>query len=142
MKGIQYGFRSALQLMDQASQLGAETGSKLAKPVFTPLPPSKSSSKVRPKPSSPAPQPTNPLAETEITFRYLAEDYATQNDLVFVPLGKSHASTGKPLFRVGKNVTGKGGISVYVGENAVFAQGEDGSYKAISLDDMVRRASA
>ena len=80
--------------------------------------------------------------DMDITFRSLAEDFATQNDLVWVPLGRSHASTGKPLFRVAKNVTGKGGITVYVGENAVFAQGEDGSYRALSLDDMVKRASA
>ncbi|ORX39009.1 GC-rich sequence DNA-binding factor-like protein-domain-containing protein [Kockovaella imperatae] len=142
MPGVQYGFKSALQLMDQASQLGVETPSKLAKPVFTPLPPKTSSSsrsKSKHTAISAAPQPT---MDMEITFRSLAEDYATQNDLIFVPLGKSNASTGKPLFRVAKNVTGKGGITIYVGENAVFAQGDDGTFRAVSLEDMVKRASA
>jgi tuftelin-interacting protein 11 len=72
----------------------------------------------------------------------LAEDIATQNDLLFLPIGKSHQQTGKPLFRVSKTVDGKGGVTVYVGQDAVFAQMDDGAFRAVSLDDMVKRASS
>ena len=78
----------------------------------------------------------------DITFRSLAEEFAAQNDLVFLPLGRSDTKTGKPLFRVSKSVDGRRGVTVYVGESAVFVQGEDGNFRATSLDEMVKRAGA
>jgi tuftelin-interacting protein 11 len=44
------------------------------------------------------------------------------------------------LFRISKGVDGRGGVTIYVGENAVFAQVEDGTFRAVSLEDMVKRA--
>lgn len=148
IRGVQHAFKQGLELMNEAMRIGTSAPEKLRKPVYRPLPSSKSSSKVRSadeRPSSPAPLrlPADPTANpTEITFRSLAEDYAAQRDLIFLPLGRSHAQTGKPLFRVSKGVDGKGGVTVYVGDSAVFAQGEDGAYKAVSLEDMVKRAGA
>ncbi len=61
-----------------------------------------------------------------------------EHDLVLLPVGRSH-DNGKPLFRVSKGVDGKSGVTVYVGDDAVFALGDDG-YRAVSLDDLVKRA--
>jgi tuftelin-interacting protein 11 len=137
MKGISHGFDAGLQLMDQAIQLGSEAPSRLRKPIFKPLAPDKS--KVSSK-TVKVLRTVEPPVTSEITFRSLAEDYATQNDLIFLPVGRSHTQTGKPLFKVCKNVEGRGGVTIYIGDNAVFAQVEDGTYKAVSLDDMVSRA--
>lgn len=136
--------------MDTAMRLGSSAPDRLSKPTYKPLPPSKSkhlsSSHGESRHSSPAPTairlPTDlpPTDPSEITFRSLAEEAAAAKDLIFLPLGRSHAQTGKPLFRVAKGVDGKGGVTVYIGDNAVFVQGEDGAYKAVTLDDMVKRA--
>lgn len=136
MKGIAHGFNKGLELMDEAIRLGPDAPGKLRRPVFEPLAPGKHT-----------PRPTlkgNTNAETpvDITFRSLAEDFATQNDLIFLPVGRSHDRTGKPLCKVCKGIDGRGGVMVYVEENAVFAQVEDGSFRAVSLEDMVKRATA
>ncbi|WVQ81525.1 hypothetical protein IAT38_003649 [Cryptococcus sp. DSM 104549] len=145
IRGIAHGFESGIRLMEEAVNLGPEAPSKLQKPVFQPLPPKSSSSKSskssRSGTSAPKPGP-GAAPPGEITFRALAEEYATQNDLIFLPLGRSHATTGKPLFKVSKGVDGRGGVTVYVGDNAVFALGEGGEWRAVSLEDMVKRAQA
>jgi len=123
--------------MDEAMRLGPDAPSKLRKPTYGPLPPS---SRSTPKPT-PKAKPTNETP-IDITFRSLAEDFASQHDLIFLPIGRSHDVSGKPLFKVCKGVDGRGGVMVYVGENAVFAQTEDGSFRAVSLEDMVQRAMA
>ncbi|WVQ93333.1 hypothetical protein IAU59_000401 [Kwoniella sp. CBS 9459] len=143
MRGINHGFNSGLELMNEAMRLGSEAPSRLSKPVFEPLPPSKS---VKSSQSTSARKPIANVRAAEdapdITFRSIAEDYAAQRDLIFLPIGKSHQQTGKPLFKVSKGVDGRGGVTVYVGEAAVFAQVEDGSFRAVSLEDMVKRAGA
>ncbi|KAK8843422.1 hypothetical protein IAR55_007079 [Kwoniella newhampshirensis] len=140
MRGISHGFNSGLELMNEAMRLGSEAPTKLKKPVFTPLPPSKSSKSSKPAMTRKTVEVSSATA-TEITFRSIAEDYATQHDLIFLPIGRSHDQTGKPLFKICKNVDGRGGVTIYVGDNAVFAHMEDGEFRAISLEDMVKRAS-
>lgn len=136
MKGIAHGFNKGLELMDEAMKLGSDAPARLRKPVFESLP----ASKANPK-STRRPKPTVE-AQVDITFRSLAEDFATQHDLIFLPVGRSHDRTGKPLFKVCKGVDGRGGVMVYVGDNAVFAQTDDGSFRAVSLEDMAKRAMA
>ena len=134
MKGVSHGFNKGLELMNEAMRLGSDAPHKLRKPTFEPLSESKMGSKPKPKakPKSEVP--------TDITFRSLAEDFAVQHDLIFLPVGRSHDRTGKPLFKVCKGVDGRGGVTVYVGEHAVFAQIDDGSFRAVTLEDMVKRA--
>ncbi|WVF65686.1 hypothetical protein IAT40_000417 [Kwoniella sp. CBS 6097] len=144
MRGINHGFNSGLELMNEAMQLGTDAPSKLRKPVFEPLPPSSKSSRSSKSTSNRKPIASVRAAEDapDITFRSIAEDYAAQRDLIFLPIGKSHQQTGKPLFKVSKGVDGRWGVTVYIGEAAVFAQVEDGSFRAVSLEDMVKRAGA
>ena len=138
MSGVSYGFTSGLNLMQDAMRLGSEAPTKLRKPVYEPP----KTSSVKSKITRPAAVPKADNTATDITFRSLAEDVAAQNDLVFFPVGRSHDQTGKPLFKVSKSADGRGGLTVYVGTDAVFAQTEDGTFKAVSLDDMVKRALA
>ncbi|ORY26267.1 GC-rich sequence DNA-binding factor-like protein-domain-containing protein [Naematelia encephala] len=133
--GIRNGFNQGIELMGQAVHLGADASTRLKKPVFIPSKPH--TSKARPTPSRKLPAPSDPV---DITLRSLAEDFAAQNDLIFLPLGRSHPDSGKQLFKVSKNVDGRRGITVYITDEAVFALDEDGSYRAVSLDDMVKRA--
>ena len=77
----------------------------------------------------------------EITFRTIAEEYAAARDLLFIPLHRSHDRTGSPLFRVSKDLISRGGLIVYVGQDAVFAV-VDGVDRAVTLEDMVKMATA
>jgi tuftelin-interacting protein 11 len=142
-RGMAHGFNTGLKLMRDAVELGSAAPSKLQKPQYAPL---RSGS----KPANGAPQPSGPVskpvgqrmpAPEDITFRSIAEEVIAENDLLMRPLGKSHSITGKPLFRIGKTIEGKGGLVVYFGDDAVFAQAEDGVFRATSLEDVVKRAS-
>lgn len=137
-KGVEHGFRYGLKLMNEAVTLGDAAPSRLAKPDFKPIPSrrSKESSSSRTVKPSPAPH----VDENEISFKTIAEEHAAEHNLIFVPTGKSHPGTGKPLFKVSKNVDGRGGVTVYVGEDAVYAMMDDGRYRAVLLDDMVKMA--
>ncbi|EKD03937.1 hypothetical protein A1Q2_01761 [Trichosporon asahii var. asahii CBS 8904] len=138
-KAIAHGFETGVQLMGAALALGPSRSQDLQRPSYSPLSRSSKSSVGGSKaPSTPAPHVA--VRHDDITFRNIAEDFIASKDLLMVPLGKSHSTTGKPLFRVGKTIDGKGGVTVYVGEDAVFAQGDSGSFHAVTLDDVVQRA--
>lgn len=123
--------------MNEAMSLGSDAPSRLAKPDFKPLP-DKQSRASKSKSSRPA---VAPADQPEITFRTIAEQHAAEHNLLFVPTGKSHSATGKQLFKVSKNFDGKDGVTVYVGEDAVYALMEDGAFRPVLLDDMVKMAS-
>ncbi|OXH30890.1 tuftelin-interacting protein 11 [Cryptococcus neoformans] len=140
MPGVKQGFESGLNLMQEAMDLGPDAPAKLHKPKFEP----RSTKKVLQTSTTPKlrmPEPPG-IIPTNITFRSIAEDYAAQHDLIFLPMGRSHDRTGKPLFKVCRNVDGRGGVTVYIGEHAVYAKMDDGEFRAISLEDMVKKASA
>ena len=139
MDGVAHGFNQGLKLMNEAMQLGNDAPARLRRPVFQSLPTKRPAAKSIHR--SLAPKQTIP-AESDITFRSIAEDFAAQHDLLFLPAGRSHDKTGKPLFKVTKNVDGRGGATVYVGDSAVYVQVEDGAFKAVSVQDMVQKALA
>ncbi|KAL7421203.1 hypothetical protein Q5752_004088 [Cryptotrichosporon argae] len=152
---VAHGFDAGLTLIEDALRLGADAPSKLRKPHFVPLPPKPARSKSgrtatgtgtgtrAAPPGTGAGAGAARAGEDEITFRSLAEDFIAQADLLLLPLGKSHATTGKPLFRVARGVDGRAGVTVYVGQDAVFAQSaDDGAFRAVTLDELVRRAGA
>lgn len=128
--------------MSEAMTLGSDAPHRLHKPVFKPLP-AKSSADKAAKESSRRRPAVGPQAATEdeVTFRSIAESYASERNLLFLPTGKSHTATGKQLFKVSKTLDGRG-ATVYVGADAVYAQVEDGSFRAVLLDDMVKMAGA
>jgi len=75
----------------------------------------------------------------EITFRSIVEEFAASHNLLFIPAGRAHEKSRMPLFRVSSSVGGKGGLLVYVQDDAVWAPDGD-EYRAITLEDMVLRA--
>lgn len=136
-KGIDHGFRAGLSLMNDAMTLGADATTRLVKPTFVPLTDKKSSGKKSSRGRTAAfAQPT----DSEVTFRSIAEQYAADRNLLFIPTGKSHSITGKQLFKVARGLDARG-VTVYVGDDAVYAQVQDGSFRAVLLDDMVKMAS-
>ncbi|BEJ14771.1 hypothetical protein CspHIS471_0405380 [Cutaneotrichosporon sp. HIS471] len=137
-QGMSHGFNTGLRLMRDAVELGPAAHTKLQKPKYGPI---RSGFKLEPSPPAAKPVVQHMPAPEDITFRSIAEEVIAENDLLMRPLGKSHAITGKPLFRIGKTLDGKGGVVVYFGDDAVFAQAEGGAFRATSLEDVVERAS-
>lgn len=133
MSGVERGFTKGLELMNKAIELGPAV-SQLPWPEVqlagTPTGSAKARTSVKVKSSR----------TQEITFRSIVDDYASNHNLMFFPAGKVDEKTGHALFRVSKSVDGKGGLLVYIADDAVWATDGD-QYRAISLEEMVLRAS-
>lgn len=143
LSGISRGFTRGLQLMNKAIELGPDAPTKLAKPDF--LREIRAASSPTPGTKDNKPRPS---ARThEITFRSIVEEYAATHNLLFMPTGRAHERSRMPLFRVSRTAEGRGGLLVYILDDAVWAPGMDSlgldgeEFKAISLEDMVDRAA-
>jgi len=136
LPAVRDGFTRGLQLMNMAIELGPDAPTRLPRPehdreAATPSPaPTKSGAARKP-----------PARVQEITFRSIVEDYAATHNLMFLPAGRVHERSRMPLFRVSPTADGKGGILVYVLDDAVWAPDETGEYRAITLENMVLRAT-
>jgi tuftelin-interacting protein 11 len=138
-KGVDHGFRAGLKLMEDAMALGVNAPNKLHKPVFSPLSGQDAINKKSKHSKTAGTQPVQVATDQEVTFRSIAESYAGEHNLLFIPTGRSHAGTGKQLFKVAKSLDGRG-VTVYVGQDAVYAQVQDDTFRAVLLDDMVKMA--
>ncbi len=138
LPAVRDGFTRGLQLMNMAIELGPDAPTKLPRPENN-------------RDTAPSPAPTAtakggtarkpPARVQEITFRSIVEDYAATHNLMFLPAGRVHERSRMPLFRVSPTADGKGGILVYVLDDAVWAPDEMGEYRAITLENMVLRAT-
>lgn len=138
MPGVQHGFTAGLQLMNDAMDLGSNAPRLLKKPDFKPLSDVTSSAPSTTKSRIGRPA----VAAEEITFRSIVEEYAGQHNLLFIPTGKTHERSRLPMYKVSAHVDGKGGLTVYVQDDAVWAAAEGGDeWRAIGLEDMVLRAT-
>lgn len=140
LPGVNAGFTQGLQLMNKAAELKPEDRRHLPKPslnVKPSLPPSSS------RPSNP--QKVSKPAEDEVSFRVLVEEFIAEHNLLFVPLGRAHENTRLPMFRVSPSIDGKGGVTVYILDDVVWAMPVGGSetdrFKPTGLEDLVLRAN-
>lgn len=140
--GVQKGFTRGQQLINDALSLGPNAASRLQRPDYkTEL---SRPSTPRNDPAQRLPSRKSAVAQ-EITFRSLVEEYAAAKDLMFFSAGQTHGRARLPMFRVSKAISGRGGLLVYILDDAVWAApsgvgSSDEDFIAISLDDMVTRA--
>jgi len=133
MTGVERGFTKGLELMNKAIELG---------PAVSRLPPPDVHAAGVPAGQTKAQAATKTKSSRtqEITFRSIVDDYASSHNLMFFPAGKVDEKTGHALFRVSKSTDGKGGMLVYIADDAVWALDGD-QYRAISLEEMILRAT-
>lgn len=128
--------------MNQAAEMKSADRPKLPKPslTFNPTPSRPSIPAVPAKTSKPS-----ALPDEEVPFRTLVEEYVAEHNLLFVPLGKAHHVTRLPMFRIAQTIDGRGGITVYIMDDVVWALPAGGReeelFKPIGLDDLVLRAT-
>lgn len=144
LSGVARGFESALDLMNQAMSLGEDAKYRLKKPTFTPGT-SSSSNNTRQSSTASGNQPPSKaripgIDQEEVTFRAVVEEYAAENNLVFMPTGRSHEVTGSPLFRVSPGVDGKGGVTIYLRGDVVYVLDKSGTSQPVGVAEMVELA--
>lgn len=136
LDATQQGLHHGLQMMEDAMKLGEANISKLPKPSsYTSMP---TSSQQQSKPA------VIPKRTAATDFKSIAEEHAQAHDLMFMPTGRVHVKVRLPMYRVTGRGDGKGGIVVYVLDDAVWlVEGgkEDGESRAIALREMVLLAS-
>jgi len=123
--------------MLQASKLGPDVATMLPKPSVVPPTPLPSATTSIPQPNKKTP--SSRLAQ-EITFKSIAEEFAAEHNLLWVPIGRVHERSRLPMYRVTARADGKsGGVVVYVLDDAIWLV-EDGSssgnVRAITLEEM------
>ena len=136
---VEQWFMRGLQLINSALELGQDAPTKLPKPDHNKLKPGSSPVLWSMKQKSTS---IRPSRAHEITFRSIVEEFVSKHNLLFMPAGKVHEKSRLPLYRVSKTVEGKGGVLVYLLDDAVWAAppGDD-EFRAVGLEDMVLRAS-
>lgn len=125
-------------MMDKAMELG--TGAQTLLPRPEPYQLKSADKNGAPQLGTRATVPARPKP-TEVTFRSIVEDFAASHNLLLIPTGKTHEKSRMPLYRVSQNVDGKGGLSVYISDDVVWADDGD-EYRPISLEGMVQKATA
>ena len=126
------GFKAGLDLMNQAMALGNEASVKLTKPQY-------GIKEVEDKRKFNFEQQHN---QREITFFEVAEEFINSKNLMFVPTRTIH-SNGLMLYRISDNVDGKGGLTVYVDDDAVWAQDKNtNEFIPMSLEMLVNKTKS
>lgn len=133
MPGVTQGFTRGLQLINKALELGPDAPTKLPKPDHSGL----TTPSAVPKPAT---APARSSRTQEISFRSIVEEFSATHNLLFFPTGRVHEKSRMPLFRVSPTSDGKGGLLVYIQDDAVWAPDGD-EYRAIPLETMVLRAA-
>ncbi|KAF9269153.1 TFP11-domain-containing protein [Marasmius fiardii PR-910] len=138
------GFTRGLQLMNQAMELGPDAPSRLRKPDYRSEKEAALATSTSTKAKHKVIQ-SSTLAH-EVTFRSIVEEFAASHNLMFMPAGKAHEKSRMPLFRVSLSADGKGGVLVFILDDAVWASregigGPTEDYRPISLEDMALRAT-
>ena len=123
--------------MLQASKLGPEVATRLPQPQVVPSTQLPSAAIA---PSQPNKRALSSRITQEITFKSIAEEFAAEHNLLWVPTGRVHETSRLPMYRVTGRADGKsGGVVVYVLDDAVWLVDDgssSGNVRAITLEEM------
>lgn len=153
MESVEEGFRKGLKMMDEAYRLGDEGRANLTKPDHHRSTTTAASAAAQQQAAAAAAAKKKAIRagsqQPEVTFKSIVEDYAAKHNLMVIPTGRAHEISRMPLYRVSATADGKGGLVVYVFDDAVYAPdpnvgaaggGAGGEFRVVSLENMVLRA--
>lgn len=140
MPGVTRGFTRGLQLMNSAYELGPDAPARLQRPDFRAEVLGSLQGTQAPKMAKQ--RPTAARAH-EITFKEIVEEFVASHNLLFIPAGRVHERSRMPLYRISSTADGKGGVLIYIQDDAVWMQSKEdkGDWRAIPLEEMVLRAT-
>ncbi|CAG8655416.1 10587_t:CDS:10 [Acaulospora morrowiae] len=114
---IETQFTKGLSLIEESISLGKESIDRLSHPSKQQNPNldsfQHSFSKI-----------SHTIDNEEITFFDLVEEFAQENNLLFLPTNKTHKASGKPIYRMGGTPEGTGGITLYLQDDVMFVKNE------------------
>lgn len=126
----------ALDLFD----LGPHAASQLPPPRAGPFPPPRAGLFPPPRASTPAAAARSETAAAvvpESTFEDVVRDWCTEEGLLLIALHEAEAQTGQPLFRIATNTGGKGGVTIYLKGDVLWARvagTTETSFEPVALD--------
>ncbi|CAG8474767.1 11481_t:CDS:2 [Ambispora gerdemannii] len=130
---IESHFIQALDMIDEGSALGVDSAARLRHPSE--------------KSNIPEEPTTIPFAKDNITItietishKDIIEDFAQEHNYLFLPVNKTHAASGKPLFRFGCSLQGVGGVLLYMKDDVMYAQEESKQWVPIGFDELLEKA--
>ncbi|CAG8559836.1 7543_t:CDS:10 [Paraglomus brasilianum] len=130
---INAGFKQGWHMINQGRILGDQTATRLTRPSQVPEAAADTSSIQ----TAAVPMETQTMAE-DFSFREVVEDFAQEHNHLFLPAHKTHAETGKALFRFGGTVQSTGGVLVYLDDDVMFAQ-EGNDWLPMSFDEVLEK---
>ncbi|UZJ57074.1 hypothetical protein CBS101457_006394 [Exobasidium rhododendri] len=152
IESIQGALRVALQLMSQAIEMGSKKA-QLPAPNLRAIQSSSSSSTSQAAKISTASHPAKKsyssledmAASSSSSFRTIVEEAMMEADLIMQSLAQKERRSGMPLYRVSRHLDGKGGVTIYLEEDVVFAErrGEDSAatYEPVSITELVKEVA-
>lgn len=129
--GILKGFAKGIEMMNTTLELGAAA---LLPPRVGPELPMDHQDKIKEKSSTSRQAQVDVTDAVEINFKDVVENWCAENDLLLLPLRKSHES-GNSLFRITSSAVGGRGITVYLRGDIVMME-DKGRFLATSLGDV------
>lgn len=133
LPAVEQGFTRGLRLINEALELGKDAPAKLLKPSHSDRPPETAPSGRPPKPST--------SRAKEVTFREIVEEFVASHNLLFMPAGKVDAKSRLPLYRISRSVDGRGGVLVYLLDDAAWVPEEGANARAVRLEELVLKAT-
>ncbi|GES77671.1 TFP11-domain-containing protein [Rhizophagus clarus] len=112
---IEEQFTKALCMIEESISLGSEASTRLSHP---------SQKSTIPGPEQFSFPPEEPAGYTDIadiTFFEIVEEFAQDQNFLFLPTNKSHVS-GKPLYRMGGTPEGAGGLLMYLSDDVMYVK--------------------
>ena len=124
LKAVKAQWKKGSDLITTALDMGEKARTDLPAPVR----PSKSDAAPAARaPETPLPAMGAVPEAQEVSFRHQVEDWCMARDLQFIA-EKSQLEAGGPVYRVTASVSGKGGVLIYLKNDAVFAQIKRGTW--------------
>ena len=133
LPAIEQGFTRGLQLINEALDFGKDAPTKLPKPTHADHPPETAPSARQPKSST--------SWVKKVTFREIVEEFVASHNLLFMPAGKVDAKSRLPLYRISRSVDGRGGVLVYLLDDAAWVPKEGANARAMRLEELVLKAT-
>lgn len=142
LAGVSNTFTRALKLMNDALDAGP---ARVALPAPDTTPTPRAQAKAAPQEQPHSTSVGLPPTLDSVSFRSVAEERASEQDLFVQSLGRLEPSTGLALLRISPHIDGKRGITFYIDDDVVFAwepgtSPGTGSYVPLAIDTLLSRA--
>ncbi|EXX77932.1 TFP11-domain-containing protein [Rhizophagus irregularis] len=128
---IEEQFTKALCMIEESISLGSEASTRLSHPSQKSTIPEPEQFRFLPEES------TGYTDIADVTFFEIVEEFAQDQNLLFLPTNKTHDS-GKPLYRMGGTPEGVGGLLMYLSDDVMYVK-EGQNWTPMGFDEVLEK---